>query len=413
MRVFREELGGEVGKKAVAKGERKANVKVLLLGVGMQGKAALYDLVSSGAATSITAADSDLEGLERHVQKQGYRKVKCVGLDASDASSLGQLMAAGADVAIDLLPVPFVGSVAKCAVEHGVDLVNTFYVTPEVAAAGEEAAKRRVAILPEFGMDPGIDLVLLGEALKRFDTVTEIHSYGAGVPEPEAANNPLKYKITWIFDGVLRSYKRPARMMRAGKAVDIPDTEQFAPGNGHFVEVEGLGRLEAFPNGDALQYVRYLRDASTLREMGRYSCRWPGHSEFWKKMVDLHFLDDKAIAVDGSQVIPRRFLVALLEPQLRYGAHERDVAFLRVEVRGTKDGGSRRAVFEVVDRRDLKTGFTAMSRTVGFTASIGAQMLASGAIKGKGLLSPVRDVPWEPFRRELEKRGIVVSERVN
>jgi len=377
----------------------------------MQGKAALHDLASSAGVSSIIAADRDVEALDRYARSKGYRNVTCKALDAADASSIDRLMGLGADVAIDLLPVPFIGSVARSAVRHRVGLVNTFYVTGEVAELAGEAAARGVAILPEFGMDPGIDLVLFGEAIKRFDAVAEIRSYGAGVPEPGAADNPLKYKVTWTFDGVLRSYKRPARMMRGGREINIPDAEQFAAENVHTVEVEGLGTLEAFPNGDAIRYAAYLKDRSTLREMGRYSCRWPGHAAFWKKLVDLHFLDEEPVTVDGAKVSPRRFLAALLEPQLQYRGDERDVVFLRVDVKGTKDGRPRREVFEVVDRKDLESGFTAMSRTVGFTASIGAQMLASGAIGGKGLLSPVRDVPWETFRAELAKRGITVSER--
>jgi saccharopine dehydrogenase-like NADP-dependent oxidoreductase len=42
-----------------------------------------------------------------------------------------------------------------------------------------------------------------------------------------------------------------------------------------------------------------------------------------------------------------------------------------------------------VDRRDTETGLLAMQRTVGFTASIGAQLLLRGDIRARGLLSPV------------------------
>jgi len=53
-------------------------------------------------------------------------------------------------------------------------------------------------------MDPGIDLVLLGRAAGLFDRIDTIDSYGAGVPEPGADDNPLRYKVTWTFAGVLR-----------------------------------------------------------------------------------------------------------------------------------------------------------------------------------------------------------------
>lgn len=59
--------------------------------------------------------------------------------------------------------------------------------------------------------------------------------------------------------------------------------------------------------------------------------------------------------------------------------------------------------------RDLDIGLTAMSRTVGFTASIGAQMIATGKIAQVGLLSPVRDVPFDLFAIELRRRGIQVT----
>jgi saccharopine dehydrogenase-like NADP-dependent oxidoreductase len=64
----------------------------------------------------------------------------------------------------------------------------------------------------------------------------------------------------------------------------------------------------------------------------------------------------------------------------------------------------------VIDKRDLRTGFTAMTRAVGFAASIGAQMILRGDIQKRGVLTPVRDVPFEIFSGELRKRGIHVEQ---
>ena len=50
-----------------------------------------------------------------------------------------------------------------------------------------------------------------------------------------------------------------------------------------------------------------------------------------------------------------------------------------------------------------------MQRTVGFTASIGAQMLLRGDIPDRGLLQPGNDVPFDIFVAELTKRGIQVQ----
>ena len=385
-------------------------MKVLLLGVGMQGKAALHDLVHSREVTEIVAADRDLESLQKYVQSKGYDRVRCEQVDAASAESLGRLMAQGSEVAIDLMPVVFHNTVAAAAVGHRVHLVNASYTTPEMEDLSGEAQARDVTILPEFGLDPGIDLVLLGEAVRSLDQVEEIITYGAGFPELEAANNPLKYKVTWTFDGVLRSYHRAGRIIRDGKIIEIKDTEMFNPEHIHEVELEGLGRLEAFPNGDALKYAAPLDiETSGLRNMGRYTLRWPGHCALWKTLVDLHFLDDEPVMVDGMAVDRKRFLAALLEPQLQYGADERDVVIVRVEVTGRKKDHRKRLVYQVIDRRDLETGFSAMSRTVGYTASIGAQLIGNGKLTKRGLLSPINDVPCQLLAQELVKRDVQIT----
>ncbi len=64
-------------------------------------------------------------------------------------------------------------------------------------------------------------------------------------------------------------------------------------------------------------------------------------------------------------------------------------------------------------KRDLNTGLMAMSRRVGFPASIVAQMIASGEITEKGILAPARHVPYQPFMSELSRRGIQVKEEVS
>ena len=85
------------------------------------------------------------------------------------------------------------------------------------------------------------------------------------------------------------------------------------------------------------------------------------------------------------------------------------MAAIRIEVTGLKDGQRKRVIYQMVDRRDLDTGLLAMQRTVGYTASIGAQMILSGQIQKRGLLTPTRDIPSDIFMAELERRGIKIQ----
>ena len=192
----------------------------------------------------------------------------------------------------------------------------------------------------------------------------------------------------------------------------------FHPENIHEVEIEGVGKLEAIPNGDAVKYLEIIgikkdsKEYSLINEMGRYSMRWPGHSSLWKTLVDLHFLDNEPITINNIEVNRREFLAKIIEPHIILEPHERDLAILRVELIGMKDGKKKRIIYDMVDKRDLDSGFTAMSRTVGFTASIGAQLIGLGKISKKGLLTPVNDIPYEILDSELRKRNIIIKSQI-
>jgi len=386
-------------------------MKVLLVGVGMQGKAALYDLAHSAAVTEIIAADADLDALRDYVRHHlPHAQIFCAGVDCSEVGSLGRLMTARPDVVIDLLPVPLHPAVNRAAIDAGIHVVNASYRDAALDRLSAEARARDVTILPELGLDPGIDLLLLGQAVRSLDEVEEIVSYGAGFPEPAAADNPLRYKVTWNFEGVLRSYFRPARVVRDGRTVEIPAAELFAAANSHEVEISGVGLLEAFPNGDALSYAESLGlDRARLRRMERCVLRWPGHCALWKTVADLHLLDDEPVSVDGVAVNRKRFLAAAIEPHISYRPGERDVVVVRVEVRGKRNNRPERIVFQLVDHGDPSTGLTAMSRSVGFAASIGAQLVGRRVIRRRGVLSPARDVPFDAFVEALAQRGLCLE----
>jgi saccharopine dehydrogenase-like NADP-dependent oxidoreductase len=125
-------------------------------------------------------------------------------------------------------------------------------------------------------------------------------------------------------------------------------------------------------------------------------------------MSKLGLLDDTAPAEGGPS--PREFLRRHLEPRLQYADDERDMVLLRVEVAGSKDGVRLARRWDLVDYRDHATGLLAMNRTVGYPASIVAEMILDGQITRRGVGSPVRDVPPEPFFRALAERGITITE---
>jgi len=104
----------------------------------------------------------------------------------------------------------------EAALETRVPLVSTNYGKP-IQHLHEPAKAAGVSLMPECGLDPGIDLVICGHSVRQFDELNVLNSYCGGIPEKKACTNPLNYKISWNFDMVLRSQKRPSVFIRGGK----------------------------------------------------------------------------------------------------------------------------------------------------------------------------------------------------
>ena len=382
----------------------------LILGAGMQGRAVIYGLRRLDPEATIIVGDLDTEAAQSFVERIGVPAPMFVQLDASDSTEVMKWMEK-ADVVLDLLPIAFTEKMAELAVAAGTHLVNTFY-PGSIAELHEKARRQGVAILPEMGMDPGIDLVMARRLLGEFDEVTEFYSYGAGIPEREACDNILNYKISWIWSGVLDSYIRPAHMIADGREVSLEPEEVFQAENLHAVTLPGLGELEAIPNGNALAYVDVLGlDRGTLKSMGRYSLRWPGHAAHVLTWHRLGFLEKAVNPTLG--ISPFDFMVKHFEPRLQYKENERDLGIVVVKAVGIKDGKTVTITDVLIDRRDLDTGLYAMNRMVGFTAAIAARMIAEGDITARGILSPARDVPVGLFLEALAGFGMEIERTID
>jgi len=384
-------------------------MKVLVLGgCGIQGRAALYDLSRNPSVSQVTCADIQPD-LIHSFDFLDTARILPVGLDANDPDALASIMDNDFDVVLDFLPPQCIRAVAETAITIGVQLVNTNYAY-DILDLDKKAKEKGIAIIPECGLDPGIDLVIYQHGLMHFDEVHKINSYCGGIPEKSACDNPLNYKVSWNLDAVLKSQNRDATLVMDRKTIQIPAAHQHDNEFIHQIEFPGLGRLEAIPNGDAAYFCGLLDIEDNIIETGRYSLRWPGWCEFWKPMKELGFLDDTPIRDLPFTLTPNEFMVKLLAPQLQYKTNEKDLAVMLNVFEGLKDGRRISMTCSLSIERDLNTGLMAMSMGVAYPACIAAEMIVKGKIEKKGILSPAIDIPPGLFMDELKKRGIKAAD---
>lgn len=397
-------------------------MKIVLFGFGMQGKAAYHDLLNYEKCTSILIADI-LPPTQEYKILDTQNKAIFKLLDINNSSEIFALLV-DADLVIDALPGIFANKIAKIAVEAGVHIVSSmYYINPvekdplvlaklkaDLQNLNEEAIKKNITILPEFGLDPGIDLVLGAKALSEFDHVEVFNSYGTGLPILANANNPIKYRFSWSIAGALRAYRRPSRIIKNGKIEEIDGKNIFKLENRHMLKLEEIAvPLESYPNGNSEYYAELYNLKGKVTEMGRYACRYPGHCDFWYTMANTGFLDETPIKVGDVMVSAIDFTTSLFasQAQFHYGEDEKDLAMVRVEVIGIVANKRKKVVYQLLDYKDPKTGLTAMQRTVGFTMTLGAKLLLEEKFTKRGLVSPI-DIPYELVEKGLNENDMYI-----
>lgn len=383
---------------------------IVLGGCGIQGRAALYDLSRNPGVDHIICADIQPD-LIHSFDFLDRAKIQSIRLDANDPNALTSIMDENIDVVLDFLPPQCIRTVAETAIKRGVNLVNTNYAY-DILDLDHAAKEKGISIIPECGLDPGIDLIIYNHSLKYFDEVFKLNSYCGGIPEKAACDNPLSYKISWNINAVLKSQIRDATLISESKLINVPAKDQHENAFIHHIEFPELGTLEAIPNGNAVYYANLLKIRDKLSESGRYTLRWPGWCSFWNPMKKLGFLNDSPIKGLHDQVSPLEMVARLLEPRLQYKDNEKDLCVMVNKVEGVKSGKQQILTCSLLIERDLMTGLMAMSMGVAYPACIAAEMIVRGDITRKGVLSPATDVPCDLFMSQLNKRGISINETI-
>jgi len=383
-------------------------MKALVLGgCGIQGRAALHDLSRNPTIDQVTCADIQPD-LIHSFDFLDTAKIQSIRLDVNAPNALASIMDKPFDVVLDFLPPQFVRTVAETAINVGVNLVNTNYAY-DILDLDTAAQEKGITIIPECGLDPGIDLIIYSYSLKHFDAIFKLNSYCGGIPEKAACDNPINYKVSWNLDAVLKSQNRDATLIKDGKTIYIPADNQHDNNFIHQIEFPGLGLLEAIPNGDAVHFCDLLNIKDKLIETGRYTLRWPGWCDFWKPLKQLGFLGDTPVKGLPCELTPNVFMATLLAPRLQYKKDEKDLAVMLNVFEGLKDGKRILMTCSLSIERNLDTGLMAMSMGVAYPACIAAEMIVKGTIEQKGVLSPAKDIPPDLFIAELKKRGIQVK----
>lgn len=439
--------------------------KILVLGAGLVSRPLVEYLLKEPDFAVLVASRTQSKALNLI---KNHPRGHALTLMVEDKPMLSQLIAE-TDLVISLVPYTYHPLIAQCCIEYKKPMITTSYVSDAMRALDEKSKTAGVLLLNEIGLDPGIDhmsaMKLIQKIKAKGGKVISFYSYCGGLPAPEANTNPFGYKFSWSPKGVLLAGRNNARYLKDGNEIFVPAKDLFT----HYwiLNIEGLGKFEAYPNRDSLPYINTY-DLSGISTMYRGTLRNLGWCETMKKIVDLGLLDDKELTnlndltyrawlakvltaqgglitndlksalarflkIDKDSMIIKRLewlglfsdeliglkkgsnidiLVARMQQKMWYQAGERDMIVLKHEflARYPKERYQEKIESTLIDF-GIPNGDSAMSRTVSLPAAIAAKLILRGKIKLTGVQIPVIPEIYEPVLAELAELKIVFREK--
>ena len=367
-------------------------------------------------------------------------------------------MVKGVDLVVSMIPPNMHVIVANVCLKHGINMVTTSYISPEMKALDEKVKKAGIIVLNEIGEDPGIDhmgaMKMINQVKKEGGKIKSFKSYGSGIPSFEHNNNPYGYKFSWSPRGLLTAAQTPATYIQNGQKIEVSGENLFE--SSWLVDVEGLGTFETYPNRDSTNYIKDygLEDVS---DFYRGLLRHPGYCNSMQSMKDLNLLSneeshdlqgvtykqftalligasgdtdikqavsDKLNLKTSSDIIKQLqwlglfdneqipmskgtnadVLLGLMQEKMTYKDHEKDMIIVHNEAIVEFDNRMEKRIATMkVEGRPF--GHSAMSRAVGLPAAIASRLILEGTIRSKGVLKPITEEIYEPILSELAENG--------
>ncbi|MDH4127817.1 MAG: saccharopine dehydrogenase NADP-binding domain-containing protein, partial [Spirochaetota bacterium] len=374
----------------------------LILGSGRMGKAIAYDLIYNQSADKVIMGDISMDHVVDIKKSLNTDRIFPVEIDVTNINKVASIME-GVNCAISSVVYQYNHYVAQAAVKAGVnycDLGQNVGIVDKEFNLSKEAIKKKITMIPDGGLAPGMVNIIASHGIKHFDRVDEVLLRVGGLPQ--YPRPPLNYNITWSVHGLINEYIEKARVLRNYKLIEVDsltelETLTFKP---------PFNTMEAFITSGGTSTLP-LSYEGKIRELNYKTIRYPNHAQIMKALIELGFTDEDKIDVDGKEVIPRDLLEVLLKA--KFAQRVDDVVLLRVIVQGTKKGEKREEVYELIDYYDKLNNMTALMRTTGFSLAIVAGLIAGGKINKFGVLTQEESIPSDIYISELKKRSINIT----
>lgn len=376
-------------------------MRILALGgAGAVCQHATRDLATYSDFYEIVIGEYNLAAAEELAAGIADPRVKVLKINAEDYAGMVKAFKAY-DVILNGLPWKYDLAVTQACVEAGVSGLDVSTVEDQWDYDAT-AKEKGIVFIPGVGATPGITNAMARRGADQLDEVDDIQINFAAFRCP-APSPGLLITFLWEFH---------------------PETKErlyYKDGEFHWVgPFTGLKTVN-FPGPIGEQEVCYIPHTETrtmpeslgAKAVSVHGCFPPHAMRLAKTMLESGLYSEEKMTIKGQETSAYELMYEILlqlpeskeTPLWAYG--------LVVEVYGKKDG--RDLKFTYWNRHPSQEewgGKAAYYKNIAIPLSVGAQMIARGDIKVRGVVPPETAIPTEVFFGELKKRGIEIHESV-
>lgn len=377
--------------------------RILVMGgVGAMANEATRDLVATSDFDEITIADIDRKKADAFMTKVKDKRLKFTAFDANNVQEMATLMN-GYSIVANGLPRIFLEKTIRAAIMAKVDIVDLVSPSAETLALDEEAIQAGITAAGGVGVTPGLTNILARLGADRLEKVEQIDVDFAAFRS--IAHSPaLLYVILWEFD--------PNTKTRY--AFENGTLHAYPPFSGarvvHFPEPIGDQTTYYVPHGESQTLSKNIKGVKNVYIRGTFPSK---AMLFVRSLYDYGFFTARPILNDGREIRPMEFINSYL-----LSVPEGDQADLwaysvQVEVIGQLKGKKVMIQFQTSHPpMEAWGGSRAYDKNVGIPLSVGAQIIAAGKAKRKGVDGAENMFPAREFADELRKREFIISEKM-
>ncbi len=376
-----------------------------ILGSGMQGTAAAYDIAKFAGANRILVGDLDIKQAKKSADRvnglMGDLVCEPREVDALNSESLANFLQ-DVDIVLSCVPYwmhPMIAEVAVQTMTDMVDLGGNTDITMKTLDLNDRAIAAGVTLVPDTGLAPGLVNNLGCYIIESLDSCDTVKLY-CGVL-PQNPKPPFNYKVTFNVEGLVTEYDYEAVALRQGQIVKIPTLTEVED-----LFIDQLGEMEAFVTSGGTSTAPYTFQ-SKVPNYEYKTIRWKGHAHLMKIFKDFGFWNESEVAVKGTNVVPKDVFNAVFGPELAK-FEDLDQCAVRGLGWGMRDGKKTRIQIDIFDKQCPETHFTSMERLTGFSMSIVAQEVVNGQV-AKGAVRYENAMSGKNFMKELSRRDFDIK----